>query len=242
MTALEVFRRQLVAWDLPLPSKAEDLLQEYALLLCSYDRANVIGTREFDRVLLDHVLDSLSCLLFSPVKYASRICDVGSGGGLPSVPLAIALPGAAFTLIESVGKKAAFLRHAAESLDLRQIEVVNERAEDTARDPAKRARQNVCTVRAVATLPTLAEYCLPLLEVGGYVVAMKGRVSEEELRDGERAARLLGGYLLQTIEVPLLAEMEQKARQLVVLQKTASTPEIYPRRAGLPAKRPLAGR
>lgn len=239
MKAPELFRRQLDAWGIPLPAGAENLLHNYARLLSSYDKANVIGTRDPDRVLLDHILDSLGCLLFPPVAKAFDFADIGSGGGLPAIPLAVALPDASFTLLEATGKKVAFLRHVVESLELSGIEIANARVEQAARDPGLRASHEICTVRAVATLPVLAEYCLPLLGVGGWVVSMKGDMSDEEYREGERAASLLGGRILQTIEVPLLPEMEQKIRRLVVLEKTAGTPEVYPRRVGLPAKSPL---
>ena len=242
MSARDVFRSQVDAWGLSLRPDADERLYEYAHLLCSYDRANVIGTKDIDRVLLGHVLDSLSCLLFPTLVRASRISDVGSGGGLPGIPLAIALPEASFTLLEATGKKAQFLQYAVQFLDLPRVEVVNARVEEAAREPGRRAAHDVCTVRAVASLPVLAEYCLPLLEVGGNMVAMKGHVSEEEYADGERAAGLLGGSLLQTIDVPLLPEIEQKARRLVVLQKTAETPAGYPRRVGVPAKNPLGRR
>ncbi len=239
MKTLEVFRAQLAAWDVSLPACAEERLCEYARLLSSYERANVIGTRDFDRVMLDHVLDSLSCLLFSRTVQASDLADVGSGGGLPGIPLAIVLPGAPFKLFEATGKKADFLQYAVERLGLAGVRVVNARVEDAGRDPELRASHDVCTVRAVARLSVLAEYCLPLLTVGGHVVAMKGEVSDDECAEGVRAASALGGRMLQTVEVPLLSSMEQKSRRLVVLEKTSTTSDLYPRRVGLPAKSPL---
>ena len=242
MSDRDVFRRQLLAWGVPLGPDADERLYEYARLLCSYDRANVIGTRDVNQALLDHVLDSLSCLLFPPLVQASRISDVGSGGGLPGIPLALALPEASFTLLEATGKKVMFLQHAAESLGLPGVDIVNARVEEAAHELERRAAHDVCTVRAVASLPVLVEYCLPLLKVGGYMVAMKGHVSEEEYADGERAASLMGGGLLQTIDVPSLPEMGQKARRLVVLQKAVATPDVYPRRVGVPAKKPLGRR
>jgi len=189
--------------------------------------------------MLDHVLDSLGCLLFQPVEEAMHFADVGSGGGLPGLPLAIALPDASFTLFEATGKKAAFLRSAVETLDLAGVGIVNARVEQAAHDARLRASHEICTVRAVAKLSVLAEYCLPLLKVGGQIVAMKGDMPDEEYGEGERAASLLGGRVLQVVEVPLLPEMGQKTRRLVVLEKTTETPEIYPRRVGLPAKSPL---
>lgn len=239
MSATETFGRQLAAWGIGLSTGTEKRLYEFARLLSSYGAANVVGTRELDQIFVEHVLDSMSCLLFSGMKGATRVADVGSGGGLPGIPLAMALPDVQFTLLEATGKKATFLQHAAEKLGLSNVEVVNERVESVGQDPLQRARQDVSTVRAVAKLSVLAEYCLPLLRVGGHVVSMKGPVSEEEYEEGERAARLLGGMVLQTIAVPILDELEQKTRQLIVLKKVEETPVAYPRRVGTPAKKPL---
>lgn len=226
-------------WDLSLSAGAEERLYEYARLLSTYERANVIGTRDLDRVLLDHVLDSLSCLLFPSTGMASSLADVGSGGGLPAIPLAIALPESSITLFEATGKKAEFLRYVTERLDLDNVTVVNARVEQAAHDPKLRASHEVCTVRALAKLSVLAEYCLPLLKTSGHLLAMKGEVSEEEYGEGERAAALLGGRVLETVEVALLPDVEQKARRLVVLEKVSETPDHYPRRVGLPARSPL---
>jgi 16S rRNA (guanine527-N7)-methyltransferase len=239
MTAANVFRRQMVDWGIELGSGVEGRLHELARLLSTYDRANVIGTRDFDQVLVEHVGDSMSCLLVPELARAGAVADVGSGGGLPGIPLAIALPGTSFKLIESTGKKAAFLDHVVERLGLPNVEVINARVEDEAQDPTRRATHDISTVRAVARLPVIAEYCLPLLRVGGLVVAMKGRVSKEEREEGDRAVRLLGGSVLRTVEVPALREREQKARTLVVLEKVGETPGAYPRRVGIPAKKPL---
>lgn len=239
MISADIFGRQLVAWGVCLDPGIEERLQHFARLLSSYDEANVIGTKAFDQVLLEHVLDSMSCLLVPEVECSRVIADVGSGGGLPGLPLAIALPDTSFELIESTGKKATFLKHAVERFRLSNVEVINARAEDVARDQIRRAAKDVCTVRAVAKLSVLAEYCLPLLKEGGRVIAMKGHVSDEEREEGNRAASVVGGGCVQTIEVPMLEELEQKKRSLVVFKKVMETPESYPRRSGVPAKNPL---
>src|SRR5215208_7252742 len=114
---------QAAAWGVRLDNGRLDRLLKYARLLASYEKANVIGTRDLDRILLDHVLDSLSCFLHQPLWEARRLADVGSGGGLPGIPISIVRPNLRTTLIESTGKKADFLRHAAEQLALRNLEV-----------------------------------------------------------------------------------------------------------------------
>src|SRR4028119_2508521 len=176
MKVSDSFERQLAEWGLGLGVETETALVAYAELLSQYDRANVIGTKDFEEILRRHVLDSLSCLLFTPLKNARKVGDIGSGGGLPGIPLAVALPEAEITLFESTGKKAVFLRYAVEKLGLANVTIVNARIEESAWEGEHRGMYEVCTVRALARLSVIAEYSLPLLRPGGIVVAMKGRV------------------------------------------------------------------
>lgn len=211
----------------------------FSEMLASYERANIIGTRDFDRVLLDHVLDSLACLLFEPARDAGDIADVGSGGGLPGLPLSIALPEARVALFESTGKKADFLRSAVRELQLEKVTVVKTRVEDAGRGDLHRSRFDLCTARAVARLSVVAEYCVPLARIGGHVIAMKGDPDREEIEEGQEAAELLGARIREIIEVPILPEIGVKERRLIVLEKVRSTPDRYPRKPGTPTKRPL---
>jgi 16S rRNA (guanine527-N7)-methyltransferase len=239
LNSQEVFSRQLSAWGLDLGSSRETLLLDYARLLSGYDRANVIGTRDADEILRGHVLDSLSCLLFEPLRSAGRVADIGSGGGLPGIPLAVALPQAEVTLFESVGKKADFLHYACTELSLGNVTVVNSRVEEAAREHEHSGGYAVCTARALARMAVIAEYSLPLLADGGHTLAMKGKRDEEEIAEVRRAAAVLGGRLSVEIPVHSVPELEQKERRLLVLEKVGETPSRYPRRAGTPAKAPL---
>jgi 16S rRNA (guanine527-N7)-methyltransferase len=232
---------QATAWGVNLDTRRSRSLMEYAQILASYDKANVIGTRDLDGILLSHVLDSLSCFLYSPLFRAGRLVDVGSGGGLPGIPITIVRTDLQTTLIESVGKKAAFLRYAAESLGLDSVMVANGRAEDLGRTGEHRGENDIVTCRAVARLSVVAEYCVPLLRTGGGVVSMKGKLEPEELEEGRTAAKALGAKLVEVKRVPMLEEVGQKERNLVVIQKTMETPARYPRRAGVVAKKPLGG-
>ena len=242
MTASEVFDRQLSEWRLSVDPEARDRLFAYADLLSRYEKANVIGTRDFREILQRHVLDSLSCLMFSQLRGTGRLADIGSGGGLPGIPLAVVLPEAEVTLIESVGKKAAFLRYASDELGLANVEVGNARVEDVARVGNRRGTYDICTVRALARLSVIAEYALPLLGNGGHVVAMKGREDADERAEGERAAAVLGGRVGGEILVPQVACAEQRERRLLLLEKTGETPSAYPRKTGTPARNPLGRR
>ena len=221
---------------------AKTSLVAYAGLLSQYERANVIGTKDFGEILRRHVLDSLSCLLFTPLKNARKVGDIGSGGGLPGIPLAVALPDAEVTLFESTGRKAEFLRYAVKELGLANVRVVNARIEVSARDDDHRGKYEVCTARALARLSVVSEYSLPLLRRGAHVVAMKGRVDADEWTEGGRALKTLGGRVSEEIQVHYLPDVEQGERRLVLLGKTEETPEVYPRRTGTPARNPLGAK
>src|ERR671913_63545 len=239
MDALGLMEEQAAAWGLRLGHDRRGRLREYARHLALYDRANVIGTGDLDRILLDHVLDSFSCFLHEPLFRARRLADVGSGGGLPGIPIKIMKPDLATTLVESTGKKAKFLRHAVDSLSLRDVEVVNGRVEDLGRTQGHRGVYDVVTCRAVARLSVVAEDCVPLLEGGGRAIAMKGRLEPEELAEGDRAVDALGAKVAEITRVPMLPEVGEKERNLVILEKFRETPARYPRRPGIVAKRPL---
>jgi 16S rRNA (guanine527-N7)-methyltransferase len=237
--AIELVSQQAAAWGLRLDAGGLQRLGAFARLLSDYEEANVIGTREVGEVLLEHVLDSLSCFLFEPLGEAERLADVGSGGGLPGLPIKLAAPRVEVTLIEATAKKARFLRRAVEALALDGVEVVNGRAEEVGRARDHRGVYDVTTARAVARLAVVAEYCVPLLRVGGHAVLMKGRLEGGEVSEGQRAVDSLGAEVSEVIRVPRLPEIGEKQRSLVVVRKVGETPDRYPRSVGTPARKPL---
>ena len=232
-------RRQTEAWGLPLAGSMLASLTSYTAILGGYREANVVGTRDMSRLLLEHVLDSLSCLLCEPVKQAGNLVDIGTGGGLPGIPLKLVCPDLDLTLIEATGKKTRFLEQAVEDLSLEGVEIVNERAENLGQQATHREGYDVATARAVASLSTLSEYCLPLVKKNGCLVAMKAFPDKKELEEGRKAAEALGGEISGLIEVEFLPEIPAKQRCLVVVTKVSETPDRYPRRPGMPKKSPL---
>jgi 16S rRNA (guanine527-N7)-methyltransferase len=182
-----------------------------------------------------HVLDSLALATAIP-RLPSSLADVGSGAGLPGIPLAIIWPATQVTLIESIGKKAHFLRHVAASLPLPNVQVVTERAEVLGLSPQHRERYDLVTARAVANLATLAEYCLPLCAVGGSWLAPKGPDISAELSDAAPAIATLGGTIEGVYDVVI---PDEPTRALIVVSKVRPTPADYPRAVGLAAKNPL---
>src|SRR5918911_3458738 len=239
MDAIELLRLQAAGWGLSLRLDRLARLGRVSRFLGDYEEANVIGARDLRGIILDHVLDSLSCFLFEPLGAARRLADVGSGGGLPGIPIKIVAPDLRTTLVESTAKKARFLARAVENLSLEGVEVTNARVEEAARTDEHRGTYDIATARAVARLSVVAEYCVPLLRVGGYVISMKGRPEDAEIAEGERAAAELGARVLDVISVPRLPELEKKERCLIILQKVEDTPREYPRKVGVPAKKPL---
>lgn len=201
-------------------------------------RINLTAIESPEQVRVKHFLDSLSCWLVMRDAPISKVVDVGTGAGFPGLPLKIFNPRFSLTLIESVGKKAAFCSHIIQKLRLEDVRVIAERAEVVGQDPEHRERYDWAIARAVANLPVLIEFLLPLVRVGGKALAMKGSNAPAEAQMAEGAIRLLGGKLQRLVSVTLPGVAEE--RYLVVVDKIAVTPKNYPRRAGIPAKRPLS--
>ena len=205
----------------------------YALLSEWNKKFNLTRITEEEECRTKHFLDSAAGEKYFP--RGAFAAEVGSGAGFPSVPLMILRPDLAFTLIESVGKKCAFLECAVKELGL-SAKVVNMRAEDAGKDKNFRERFDVVCARAVARLNTLAEYCVPLAKEGGFFVAYKGR-AEEEIREAGRAFSVLGCSLFaeERYELP----GGEGERTLVVAKKTGKTPPAYPRGHGKDRSKPL---
>lgn len=209
------------------------------LLLTSH--TNVTAVREPHGVETVHFLDALSLLDLPEVVGADRLVDVGSGGGLPAVVLAIALPEVAVTALDSARKKCAFVEAARDALGLANLEVVCARAEEAGRSLLREAF-DVAVARAVAALPVLSELAMPLVRPGGAFVAAKGALSNQERMEGEAALGILGSDRNRLVRARSFDGAEN--RWLFVATKVRATPETYPRRPGVPEKRPLgsAGR
>jgi 16S rRNA (guanine527-N7)-methyltransferase len=208
---------------------------EVVLELLAEERASVSSVTEPARAWRVHVDDSLTGLEVKALAEASHIADIGSGAGFPGLVLAVALPSAKVHLIESVGRKCAFMRRAIEAAGIANAEVVNARSEELAAGSAREAFDAV-TARAVGRLSTLAELASPLLREGGTLVAWKGRRDEDEERELDRAAEPLAMEPQQVLAVGPYAG--SRHRHLHVLRKSGPTPDDLPRRPGMAKKRP----
>ncbi len=219
LAMFRIYQQELVAWN---------------------QKFNLTAITDDTGVQVRHFLDSLSCILaLRPGESwaGSRVIDVGTGAGFPGLPLKIVYPEMRLTLLEATAKKVRFLEHIVSLLRLPNVTVLHGRAETLGQDTSHREQYDWCLARAVADMPILMEYLLPLVKVGGYVLAQKGEHAPAEARRSEWAIQQLGGHLRRLVPVELHGLAE--TRHLVLVDKVAATPPRYPRRPGIPAKRPL---
>jgi 16S rRNA (guanine527-N7)-methyltransferase len=220
--AFQLYYEELVAWN---------------------QRFNLTAITDYEQVQIRHFLDSLSILLAGEARLAlarpePRVVDVGSGAGFPGIPLKLLYPPLRLTLLEATGKKVGFLEHMIGRLGLQQVAAVHARAEELGHDPAHRETYDLALARAVADMAVVAEYTLPFCQVGGWAIAQKGEAGAAEAWTANPAIQRLGGELSRVLPVELPGLPED--RSLVIVEKVAPTPPAYPRRPGVPAKRPLA--
>lgn len=214
--ALSVYEKELLEWN---------------------QKFNLTAIRDVESIRTKHFLDSYSTVLAWKAQPPQRLIDVGTGAGFPGLPLKIIYPAMHVTLVESVGKKVSFCQHIINTLGLEGIEVIHSRAEDIGQISAHRETYDCAAARAVANLNILSEYLLPLVKIGGIMLAQKGESGPAEAQSAEKAMKILGGKLKQLIPVNLPGVVDD--RYLVLVDKVAATPPKYPRKAGIPMKTPL---
>ena len=198
---------------------------------------NLTALRDSESIRTKHFLDSFSCVLAWKGSPPNQLIDVGTGAGFPGIPLKILYPNLKLTLVESVGKKAMFCQHIVRVLGLEHVDVIQCRAEDLGQNLKYREAYEWAVARAVANLHVLSEYLIPLIKIGGMMLAQKGESGPAEAQSAEEAMKLLGGKLKQLIPVNLPGVVDD--RYLVVVEKVAATPPKYPRKPGVPMKQPL---
>lgn len=213
LTQFDIYRHELKEWN---------------------KRINLTSVTDDLGIIEKHFIDSLLLFCYYKPDNGIEAADVGTGAGFPGLPVKIYRQDIRLSLFESVGKKARFLEHIIAKLGLESVHVVNDRVELAARSPEYREQYELVVARSVARLPVLAEYCLPLVSVGGKFVAYKGREAETEFRDAESAVEKLGGQLER-----MESNLSEDGRSLVFIGKVRNTPDKYPRRPGIPQKRPL---
>ncbi|SDZ65139.1 16S rRNA (guanine527-N7)-methyltransferase [Evansella caseinilytica] len=211
--------------------------QYYETLVDWNGRMNLTAITAKADVYLKHFYDSLSVAFYFDFQQQLKIIDVGAGAGFPSIPLKICFPHLDVSIVDSLNKRITFLNALAEELEMTGVTFYHDRAEDFGHKPEHREQYDVSLARAVARLPVLAEFCLPLVKKDGSFIAMKGAGAEEERQDAKKAVAVLGGET-STIH-PFHLPKEEGERSIIVISKTKATPKKYPRKPGVPAKKPL---
>ena len=201
------------------------------------DRFNLTAIHDPEKIQIKHFLDSFSSYLVLRNTSLASLIDIGTGAGFPGIPLKILLPDTEIVLVDSINKKTEFCQHIIDCLELKGIQVIQDRVERLARDALFRERFDWAVARAVAQLATLSEYMLPFVKIGGRMLAMKGDQGPIEAHQAQNAFRLLGGELSSMLKITLPGVTED--RYLITVEKKAKTPDKYPRRVGVPNKKPL---
>ena len=213
----------------------------YLELLVQWNqKINLTSLKTPQEIIIKHFLDSISCIKIIN-KYIRiegiHIIDVGTGAGFPGVPIKIVCPSISLSLLEARKKKTIFLEKITKEINFQKVEILNGRAETFGKCPDYRQKYDIVLSRALAFLSTLSEYCLPLVRVGGLFVAQKGRSYKEEIDKALKAVQFLGGELIgvESVRIPFI----NQERHLLIIKKIKDTPSEYPRKEGIPQKRPL---
>lgn len=219
-----------------IDSKLCDKYYQFMKLTLEWnEKINVTAVKDEEEFIQKNIIDSLTIVGRPEISTASRIIDVGTGGGLPGVPLAIAYPDKEFVLMDAIGKKLKVVQAVADEIGLANLRTVHSRAEDLARQKDYRESFDLVVSRAVANMTTLSEYCLPFAKVGGSFTAYKTENAAEEIEAAAHAVTKLGGHLHEFENDGI----EGSGHGFVRVEKVSKTPGTYPRKAGLPSKEPL---
>ena len=230
------FRNSMNSIGIELTNSQLNAFETYYDMLIDRNKVmNLTAITEFDEVMDKHFLDSVYLFRSIELKADYKLIDIGTGAGFPGIPLKIVFPELKITLLDSLNKRVGFLNDVIDELNLNDIEAIHGRSEDIARDKKYRASYDIAVSRAVANLSTLSEYCLPFVKIGGKFVSYKSGDCADEVDNAKSAIHLLGGKINKIDEF----SYSNNSRSFIVIDKVMNTSNKYPRKAGLPSKKPL---
>ena len=239
MTAFEeILAARAGEAGIPLTAEQIGQFSVYNEMLLDWNtRMNLTALTAPEDVAVKHIIDSLTAYDAARFDGARTLIDVGTGAGLPGIPLAVYVPHLTVTLLDSLNKRVRFLTEVTAAMGLQNVRCIHARAEEAARTAEHRAAYDIAVSRAVARLPVLLEYTLPFVRVGGTLLALKGRAYAEEQKEARRAAEVLGGGRItaRPVHLPGLDDV----RAILTVTKERQTPAAYPRGGGAPTRRPL---
>jgi 16S rRNA (guanine527-N7)-methyltransferase len=235
---MELLKMLLSERYIELSEQQDSQFNHYYQELIKWNKKiNLTAITDEKEVVVKHFYDSLTASFDLPFAGPLKVCDVGSGAGFPGIPLKILFPNLKLTIIDSLEKRLKFLDHLIDALGLQDVHLEHERAETFGHRKDAREQFDRVLARAVAHLSVLSEYCLPLVRTGGFLVAMKGLNAAQEIVDARQAIKKLGGAVDRTMNFELPDHMG--SRTIVVIKKKWATPARYPRKPGIPARKPL---
>ena len=238
MEALNTLKKSLAAMNI---ENSQELIGKFRIYMEGAlewnEKVNLTTITDPDEFVIKHFIDSIICTNYPEYINAAKIIDVGTGAGFPGIPLSIISPEKEFILMDSLNKRLKIIDELCQRADIKNVVTLHARAEELAKNKAHRERYDLCVSRAVANMAVLAEYCLPFIKVGGFLMAYKGPDAENEVIEAEHALSLLGGRAVE-IRNGNLKEFGIE-HKVVVIKKIKNTPSKYPRKAGTPAKEPL---
>lgn len=230
------FRNSMNSIGIELTNSQLNAFETYYDMLIDRNKVmNLTAITEFDEVMDKHFLDSVYLFRSIELEADYKLIDIGTGAGFPGIPLKIVFPELKITLLDSLNKRVGFLNDVIDELNLNDIEAIHGRAEDIARDKTYRSSYDIAVSRAVANLSTLSEYCLPFVKIGGKFVSYKSGDCADEVDNAKAAIHLLGGKINKIDEF----SYSNNSRSFIVIDKVMNTSNKYPRKAGLPSKKPL---
>ncbi|SHK00671.1 16S rRNA (guanine(527)-N(7))-methyltransferase RsmG [Paramaledivibacter caminithermalis] len=238
MNSKDILKKGGKEIDIDIDDRMIEKFTIYKDLLIEWNKKiNLTGITEDNEIMIKHFLDSLTCFMTGIIKHGSKIIDVGTGAGFPGIPLKIYYEDLNITLLDSLNKRIKYLESVCDSTNLKNVELLHGRAEDYGKKEEYREKYDVAVARAVADLSILSEYCLPFVKVNGYFIAQKGPKAYEEVLKSEKAVSILGGEIVDTFDVKL--PFTEIKHSLVLIKKIKKTPPKYPRKAGIPTKKPI---
>ena len=238
MEALNPLKKSFEAMNI---ENSQELIEKFRIYMEGVlewnEKVNLTTITDPDEFVIKHFIDSIICTNYPEYINAAKIIDIETGAGFPGVPLAITSPDKNFVLVDSLNKRLKIIDELCQRADIKNVVTLHARAEELAKNKAHRERYDLCVSRAVANMSVLAEYCLPFIKVGGFLMAYKGPDAENEVIEAEHALSLLGGRAVE-IRNGNLKEFGIE-HKVVVIKKVKNTPSKFPRKAGTPAKEPL---